>query len=231
MLLLAQPLGMLTMLLAAWPREVRAGLAALATRASGQIALGAGAALIAAGVVLATVRILDARGEPFFAGARDVASALTPVDDPAPALDLIDQHGQAIATKDFAGRLTFVTFAYAHCETVCPAVVSDVVAAARQLEDRKPAVVVVTLDPWRDTPARLPAMADAWRLPADAHVLSGSVDRVERVLSAWRVPRVRNAATGALSHPAIVYVVGPNGRIRYVATGGSDVIAAAAGAL
>ena len=228
LLLLGQPLGMLTVLLAVWPREVRAGLARMATRMSGQLLLGAGAALVVASVVLATVRILDARGEPFSVGARDLASALTPIDDPAPAIDLVDQHGRAIATTDFDGRVVFVTFAYAHCETVCPTVVSDVVAAARQLEDRNPAVVVVTLDPWRDTPARLPGMADAWRLPADAHVLSGPVDRVERVLNAWRLARVRNTETGALSHPSIVYVVGPNGRIRYVTTGGSDLIAAAA---
>ena len=50
-------------------------------------------------------------------------------------------------SKRFRGRPVLVTFAYAHCDTICPLVVGDVLAAQRQLTDRSPAVVVVTLDP------------------------------------------------------------------------------------
>jgi cytochrome oxidase Cu insertion factor (SCO1/SenC/PrrC family) len=102
-----------------------------------------------------------------------------------------------------------------------------VLAAAGRLVDDPPAVLVVTLDPWRDTPGRLGAIADAWRLTGDARVLSGAPDVVERALNAWRIPRVRNERTGDLSHPSIVYVIGPNGRIAYVVPGGADMIAAA----
>jgi hypothetical protein len=45
------------------------------------------------------------------------------------------------------------------------------------------------------------------------------------------VPRVRNQKTGEISHPAIVYVVGPTGRITYVVNGNPDAIAAAVRAL
>jgi len=119
----------------------------------------------------------------------------------------------------------------AHCETICPLVVSDVLTAQRQLSDQAPAVVVVTLDPWRDTPSRLNAMAVDWKMGSDAHVVSGSPDVVERTLNAWRVPRARNEKTGDLSHPAIVYVVGPDGRINYVVEGNAATIAAAVRAL
>jgi cytochrome oxidase Cu insertion factor (SCO1/SenC/PrrC family) len=90
---------------------------------------------------------------------------------------------------------------------------------------------VITLDPWRDTPGRLPSIAESWSLPSDAHVLSGSPDDVERALNAWRVPRTRNQKTGDIIHPRIVYVVGADGRINYVVNGGADTIAAAVGAL
>lgn len=230
-LLAGQPLGMLIVLLAVWPRELRAGLDALLSRAVGQVAVGAGAALLVAGGALVAVRVLETRDEPFSAGARDVAAGLTRVDDAAPALDLIDQHGRTLAARDLEGRSTIVTFAYAHCETVCPTVVADVVAAARRFEPRPPSVVVVTLDPWRDTPSRLAAMAEAWRLPPDARVLSGPVDAVERVLNAWRIPRVRNERTGDLSHPSVAYILGPDRRIHYVVGGNADIIAAAVGQL
>jgi cytochrome oxidase Cu insertion factor (SCO1/SenC/PrrC family) len=94
-----------------------------------------------------------------------------------------------------------------------------------------PALLVVTLDPWRDTPGRLPTIASTWKLEGDAHVLSGPPDDVERVLSAWRVPRTRNLKTGDIAHPSIVYVVNAQGRITYVVGGDAGAISAALRAL
>jgi protein SCO1 len=153
------------------------------------------------------------------------------VNDEAPAFALIDQHGQTVSLDAFRGRPVLVTFAYAHCETMCPLVIEDVLAAQRQLTDHPPAVVIITLDPWRDTPTRLNAIAAGWNMGPTAHVLSGAPDIVERTLNAWRVPRVRNEKTGDLSHPAIVYVLGADGRIAYVVQGNSSAIAAAVRAL
>ena len=139
--------------------------------------------------------------------------------------------GGQITLDAFRGRPVLVTFAYAHCETICPVVVADVLAAQRTLSDRAPVVVIITLDPWRDTPSRLDAIAAGWNMGSETHLLSGSPQAVERTLNAWRIPRVRNEETGALSHPAIVYVVGPDGRIAYVVQGNASAIAAAVRAL
>jgi cytochrome oxidase Cu insertion factor (SCO1/SenC/PrrC family) len=124
-----------------------------------------------------------------------------------------------------------VTFAYAHCETVCPLIVSEVLRARRRLGPSPPAILIITLDPWRDTPSRLPAMAGAWGLDGDARVLSGSPEVVERVLNGWRVPRTRNRKTGQIAHPSIVYVVSANGRITYAVNGHAEAILAAVNAL
>jgi cytochrome oxidase Cu insertion factor (SCO1/SenC/PrrC family) len=232
LLLVGQPLGMLLVLAAVWTAELRAGLALAMSRAAGQAALGlVGAALVAAMAGVA-VRVAGAGGQPFSAGtARDTAAQLTRVNDAAPAFTLVDQLGRTVTLDQFRGRAILVTFAYAHCETVCPAVVADVLAAARRLPDATPAVLIVTLDPWRDTPGRLAHIAAGWSVDGDAHVLSGSPDTVERALNAWRVPRVRNEKTGDLSHPSVVYVVNPDGRITYVVAGGAETIVAAVKAL
>ena len=123
-----------------------------------------------------------------------------------------------------------VTFAYAHCETVCPVLVNEVLGARDKLEP-KPVVLIVTLDPWRDTPSRLTTIATQWGATGDVHVLSGETEQVERVLNAWRVPRARNERTGDVSHPSVVYVIGADGRIAYVVSGSEPVIRAAVEAL
>jgi protein SCO1 len=227
-LLVAQPLGMLVVLGAAWPRELRAGFALAMARVTGQVIMGTIAAALVAGLSGVAVRVAGADGQPFSAGSgRDVAAELTRVDDTAPELALVDQQGRTVTLEAFRGRPVILTFAYAHCETVCPLVVADVLAAERQLADLHPAVLFITLDPWRDTPSRLEAVAAEWALTPDARVLSGAPETVERTLNAWRVPRVRNEKTGDLSHPTIVYILDPDGRIAYVVGGNADTIAAA----
>jgi protein SCO1/2 len=140
---------------------------------------------------------------------------------------LADQTGRPLHLAEYRGKAVLVTFAYAHCQTVCPLVVMDLLEVQRRLGASAPEVVIVTLDPQRDTPSRLPAIAEQWKLGANAHVLSGSVEEVEQVLNAWRVPRVRNSATGDFTHPNLVYVIGPDGRITFVTPAGADLIAAA----
>jgi len=224
-LLIGQPLGMIAVLLAVWGGDLRAAVAGAIQRRAGQVLLAATPALLLLWAGLVAARLRTADTEPFDPGGSD--AVLTRFDDPAPALALLDQRGQTVTMASFLGRPVLVTFAYAHCETVCPVLVHEVLEAQKANPDRRPAVVVVTLDPWRDTPARLPSIAEAWSLDEDARVLSGSVPEVERVLSAWRIPRVRNEASGDLSHPSIVYVVSPAGRLVYALAGGTAAISEA----
>lgn len=230
-LLIGQPIGMAALLAAIWGRELRAGLALATARVAGQLAVGATAALVVAGLWSVAVRVRTAELEPFSPGGRATASVLTRVNDPAPGFTLTDQTGRQLSLASFQGRAVVLAFAYAHCETVCPQIVSEVLTARRRIEGEPPGVLVVTLDPWRDTPARLASIAKMWGLDGDAHVLSGPPEDVERAINAWRVPRVRNQKTGAISHPSIVYVVGPEGRIAYVVSGSADAIVAAVQAL
>jgi len=232
LLLIGQPVGLLFLLVAVWGTELREGFALAMRRLAGQALTGVVGAVIVVGIGAVVVRVIGWDDRAVSAGPdREIALTLTRVNDEAPAFALIDQRGQTLTLDAFRGRPVLVTFAYAHCQTVCPVVIADVLAAQRQLTDRSPAVVVVTLDPWRDTPSRLNAIAEDWRMGSDAHLLSGAPEAVERALNAWRVPRIRNDRTGDLSHPAIVYVLGPDGRIAYVVAGNAVAIAAAVRAL
>jgi protein SCO1 len=178
------------------------------------------------------VRVRVADAQPFASSRTEaIAGRLNRINDVAKPLALVDQRGRTVTLEQFRGRPVIVTFAYAHCETVCPLVVNDALGARDQLAGHAPVVLIVTLDPWRDTPSRLASIAERWGVTGDAHVLSGAPEQVERVLNAWRIPRARNERTGDLSHPSLVYVVGADGRIAYVVSGSQSVIRAAVEAL
>jgi protein SCO1/2 len=230
LVLIGEPIGMIGLLVAVWGAELRCGLRRIASRAAGRLALAVALLVVLGGLSAAAMRVASA-GERFDAGPSDAAAQLTRVNDAAPALSLTNQAGQIVTLDAFRGRPVIVTFAFAHCQTVCPLIVAEVLDARRQVAPARPAIVIVTVDPWRDTPGRLPSIADTWKLDGEAHVLSGQPDEVERTLNAWRVPRTRNLKTGDVLHPAIIYVVGPDGRITYVLNGGASAIASAVRAL
>jgi cytochrome oxidase Cu insertion factor (SCO1/SenC/PrrC family) len=217
-LLVGEPVGLVAVLVVIWGDALREGLAAALARPAGRVIL-AGAILAVAGGIGAAARLVaQVGGEPFAVRTpRDVAEAVAAgrVDDKAPGLGLVDQYGDSVSLERFRGRPVIVTFAFGHCTAVCPLTVQAARAATRRLAGRGAVLLVVTLDPWRDTQSRLPYLAEEWELGEGMHVLSGDVASVERTLSAWRVPRARNPTTGDVTHPSMVYVVSPRGRLAY----------------
>jgi protein SCO1/2 len=223
MLLLGQPPAMLIALMLIAGEALPGGFRLLASRAPGRLTLAGGGTLVLAGLVAAGVRVARASGMP--AEAPVAAGAWEGVSLPAPALGLTDQRGETVTVERLRGRPALVTFAFGHCATVCPTVVREVQQARTLAADQPTALVIVTLDPWRDTPGRLPAIAAAWGLDADAHLLGGSVEQVEAALGRWDVPRARDPLTGDVTHGTPVYLLAADGRIAYRATAVADTIA------
>lgn len=223
--LIASPLAMLGFILGVWGRDLGRALGQLAMGHVGRIALVALAVVPVLGVAFVGGRVAQARR-------LDAVTQLSTIPGelpesyprqarPAPILDLLDQSGEVLSVEDLDGRPVLLTFAFAHCKTICPVVVETVKRAAIELAEVEPAVVVVTLDPWRDTPTSLPSLVESWRLgdlPA-AHVLSGEVPDVLGVLDAWNMAYSRDPQTGDVSHPALVYVLAPDGTIGYTFNG------------
>lgn len=130
---------------------------------------------------------------------------------------LYDQYGESIRLKDLQaeGKVVLLSFVFAHCQTVCPALVSQLKEAAHKLRGQNLELLFVTLDPWRDTPSSLPAIAKRWNLPENGRILSGEVEAVLKVLQDYQVPYRREAKTGNIDHPAITYLIDSNGQIVY----------------
>jgi protein SCO1 len=225
--LIGEPVLLLGTLLTVWGDAVAGALRLLARSGRGRGALSVASLTLLALATAAVVRIAGATRPPASAAGLP-ASASSRLDRPAPPIDLVDQHGARVTLERFRGRPLLVAFVFGHCETVCPLVVDDVLQARRLLGAAAPSAVFVTLDPWRDTPPRLPSLAARWRLEGEALLASGSVAAVEAVLDRWGVARRRDPRTGDVTHGTIVYLVDARGRIAFALTGDAHAIAALA---
>lgn len=228
-LLIGQPLGMFGFLIVVWPRSVLAGLREAATRPRGRLALLLSVAVIVGGLVGTGMRVSSAMAAraPVESLPETMSAGEHPWLNQEPAeLGLVDQRGEVLTLTDLEGRPAFVTFAFGNCHDICPLVVRQARSARDEVWGPEgAALVVVTLDPWRDTPTRLPAVADRWGLdgPRD-YVLSGSVEEVEAVLDAWNVARSRDARTGDVAHPSLSYLLTADGTIAFATLSGREIM-------
>lgn len=218
--LILGPVGALGFLVVVWGDELKRELSALADRTAGKLAIGVVVLGLCFGLIQVGNRVALANLTTFAVDEFEKPERLP--DDyprlnwPAPVFSLVDQSGNSFTQENFLGQVSVVTFAYAHCQTICPVIVQRTMAGA-ELASQQPQVVVLTLDPWRDTPSSLPRLAEKWELTAlrDAHLLSGPVTNVEATLHDWKTGSARDEKTGEIAHPALVYVLDATGQIVY----------------
>lgn len=223
-LLLGEPIGMIGALLVVWGRALGRDLRWVASRPGWRIA-----AIVIAGVMLAATAVLAVRVDRAWRANRVTYATndglLHRVDRDLPPLRLVDQLGQPFSLTDLRGPTTLVTFAFGHCTTVCPVIVHDLQAARRLADRPEVPIIVITLDPWRDTPDRLPALMGHWELAPQDRVLSGSVSDVEQALDSLGVARRRSLTTGDVDHVTAVLILDAAGRIAWRVDGGSRGVA------
>lgn len=155
------------------------------------------------------------RPEAFLADAAgDLPDSYPMTADPAPDFQLMDQFGQDVTLRDFRGKPLLLTFAFANCRTICPAILQQSRVALEAMPGEA-SLVVITLDPWRDTPAALQRMAATLNIPEGARILSGTVSNVVQTLKAYNMPWSRDENTGDVQHPALTYILDAEGRIAF----------------
>ena len=224
-LLIGEPLGMLAALVMGFGESLRRDLRRLTAHRTARVA--AGGALLAMIAVVAAVgshvRRAWADVQPI---ARGPGNAVTRADQPLPRFRLVDQHGRVLSLADLRGRSMLLAFAYGHCTTVCPTVVSDLRAARRAIGRDDIGIAILTLDPWRDTPERLPGMAQRWNIGSGDYVLSGQLEDVERTLDELGIGRRRSETNGDIDHGTTVLLLDEHGRITWRLDGTSAEIPA-----
>ena len=85
-----------------------------------------------------------------------VTAMILPDPDPVPAFELVDQRGTPIDESVFRGQWDLVFFGFTHCPDVCPTTLQVLATAITALDERGvtplPRIVLVSVDPERDTP-------------------------------------------------------------------------------
>jgi len=218
-LLIGEPIGMLAVLLLVWGGALRDELRRMRADPRWRFVLLGVGGLSVMGLAAFGQRAAFAAG--IGAPARPaVSGAATAVDIDASGFVLTDQHGRSTSLAGFPGKPVLLTFAFGHCTTVCPTLVHEVSAARAAADRAEVPLLIISLDPWRDAPARLASLASAWELAPQDRVLSGSVEEVERTLSALGITRRRNPTTGDVDHGGTVMVLNASGHIVWRIDGG-----------
>lgn len=143
---------------------------------------------------------------------------LTRRDGPVPIggpFDLVDGDGRPVTDRAFRGKWMLVYFGFTHCPDACPLALQNLAAALDQLgpgRDRV-ALVFITLDPERDTPAVMRDYVSGFDVPMAA--LTGSPEQVAKVAKEYRVYYAKVPTKDgdySVDHTSIVYAMDPQGQ-------------------
>ena len=139
---------------------------------------------------------------------------------PAADFTMTASTGKPASLSDYRGKWVILYFGYTFCPDVCPTTLAKISAALNQLGDKAKdvQVVMVSVDPERDTPERLATYLGAFN-PTFLG-LTGTVDQVSQAATPFGIYFAKNEVEGAsgylVDHTASVTLVDPEGRTRLV---------------
>ena len=125
--------------------------------------------------------------------------------NPAPDFRLTDQFGEPASLADFRGKVVLLTFLYTSCPDVCPVAANHLREARRALAEAgggDTAIVVVSVDPERDSVDAALAYSERWDMVDGWAYLTGDEDALRAVWDAYYIDPYlhgpgRDAATAA----------------------------------
>ena len=131
-------------------------------------------------------------------------------------LPLTDQHGKTWDWRSHRGQPQVVAMFYTSCQYMCPLIVDSGKAVQHALtpaEQTKLHIMLISMDPKRDTPAALMAIANKRKLdPARWSLASPRANDVRGVAGVLGV-RYRELADGNFNHTSALVLLDANGRI------------------
>lgn len=136
-----------------------------------------------------------------------------------PVFELEDHTGELVSLEQFRGEVVVVTAVYATCGASCPIILTELKRVTDQLTDAQRdqlTVIGITLDPEKDGPEELTALADRHRVEAPLYrLLHGDPDEVNRVLDEFSISRIPDEERGEIDHANLFFVIDQEGKIAY----------------
>ncbi len=150
--------------------------------------------------------------------------------DPVRNFTLTGPDGKPVNLADYRGQAVLLYFGYTFCPDVCPATLAEVAKARRQLgkDAEKLQVVMITVDPLRDTPEKLGEYVT--HFDPSFIGLTGNENEIATVATIFGIyyeKQEGSEATGYLvDHTASVIVIDQEGYLRLIypfGTAGEDI--------
>ena len=132
-------------------------------------------------------------------------------------LDLTDHNGKRRTLEDFKGKVVVVFFGFTHCPDACPTTLAELAAVSKELgpDAERMQVLVVTVDPARDTPEVLRQYVPSF----DPRFLGlyGTLDETTAAAKEFKVYVQKQplpAGGYTVDHSAGTFIIDPQGRLR-----------------
>lgn len=129
---------------------------------------------------------------------------------------LIDQHGKAADWRAHRGRPQMVAMFYTSCRYICPLIVDSAKGIEHALtpaERARLGILLISMDPARDTPAALKSVFDKRKLDAARWSLASPQPGDVRAIAGALGIRYRALADGEFNHSSALVLLDAEGRI------------------
>ena len=131
---------------------------------------------------------------------------------PLPEFSLTDQSGQPFTRESLKGHPSLVFFGFTHCPDVCPTTLAKLAQVAKKANVPNLKVLLVTVDPERDTPQLMERYVRAFN--PEFGGVTGTPDEIKRVAREFGVAieKVEMAGgTYTVDHSAVVFLLNAQG--------------------
>ncbi len=175
-------------------------------------------ALVAVILGLTVNKVLNGRSEGNPTELIDAGIILLPQSRTVPSLEMTDEKGQAVAVDALKDKWSLLFFGYTFCPDICP----TTLAQLRQVKSELPKeaadrlqVILVSVDPNRDTPAQLQQYLGYF--DKDFRGLTGSLENIQKLANAVSIPFIpadTSKPNYTVDHSGNLAVIGPDGKQR-----------------
>ncbi len=131
-------------------------------------------------------------------------------------LVLTDHNGRAADWRVRRGKPQLVSMFYTSCKYICPLIIDSGRAIERQLtpaEQQRIGILLISMDPARDTPAALKYIVEKRRLDVVRWTLASPPKQDVRAVAGVLGIRYRALADGEFNHTSALVLLDADGRI------------------
>ncbi|KIU50232.1 MULTISPECIES: SCO family protein [Pseudomonas] len=175
-------------------------------------------ALVALILGLTINKVLSNRSQGDPTALIDAGIILLPQSRQVPALQMTDENGQPVVLDQLKGKWSLLFFGYTFCPDICP----TTLAQLRQVKSELPKeavdrlqVVLVSVDPNRDTPAQLKTYLGYF--DKDFRGVTGSLEDTQKLANAVSIPFIpadTSKPNYTVDHSGNLALLGPDGTQR-----------------